>query len=695
MATLQNASPEELAIENSLLHATPLFPDFFSQALRKDIGGLLDQLSKDAAQATDLTALALGAKARSMLAAPVSSDNTASLLLYMREANRALLGLNPGWQDSKKHLRAEELIAKGYEYAEGPINKTAGQAGVDSATPAKAQDSSAKPDNLGALNTEDVPEIVKERYLRNPANPGLFFFRDRKNDLAFSDTGIKLITKHDDPVVADSMVAMAIGRGWGSIRVSGSDEFKKEVWLQAQLAGLLTIGYIPSDADYARLDAAKKYQAEKARKDVEKIAKADSKNQRNERSAKTANQSDNPPNRDASEQAFSPAGERLLAHGAAPYEFDKRDGAKKSYFIKTEGQDGKERIYWGVGLQDALIHSGVNINDQISLKKLGKEQVVTDKPIWDESGKLLGHEPITTERNAWEIKLANLGQPTHSVDGGAGQVDSTAATETQSVAPTLSPQSLSINASTLWAHKAKAFLNGDPKQVLGAFPELGKTLLAFKAAQSYFEKTVPNEEKRGEILTEIKQGLYARILSGNIPQIQIIDERKIGVLVDHGKTGGNSYFISYKDLFGKVQTLEDPGLEGAIKKTPLAIGQPIELSKNTIGKSIPASNKKGDLLDIAQATGSTWEIKGGDVAIYSQAISFGAVAKAKGANSKTVNLIVRAALIKGHKLAKNGVAIPMPTVFDPKAPAKPMVQTLNPEKTQKKPKIDRSQSIGR
>lgn len=694
MATLQNASPEDLAIDNSLLHANPLFPDFFSQALRKDIGGLLDQLSKDAAQATDLTALALGAKARSMLAAPISSDNTASLLLYMREANRALLSLNPGWQDSKKHFRAEELIAKGYEYAEGPVNKTAGQSNVDGSMASKSQDDNTKPVNLSPLNPEDVPEIVKERYLRNPANPGLFFFRDRKNDLAFSDTGIKLTTKHDDPVVADSMVAMAIGRGWGSIRVSGSDEFKKEVWLQAQLAGLLTIGYIPSDADYARLDAAKKYQAEKARKDVEKIAKADSKNERNGRSTKTANQSDNPSNRDTSEQSLSPAGERLVAHGAAPYEFDKRDGAKKSYFIKTEGQDGKERIYWGVGLQDALNHSRVKINDQISLKRLGKEQVVTDKPIWDESGKLLGHEPIATERNAWEIKLANLGQPTHSVDSGAGQVDSIAA-ETPGIASTESVKPLSENASTLWAHKAKAFLNGDPKQVLGAFPELGKTLLAFKAAQSYFEKTVPNEEKRGEILTEIKQGLYARILSGNIPQVQIIDERKIGVLVDHGKTGDNSYFISYKDLFGKVQTLKDPGLEGGIKKTPLAIGQPIELSKNAISKSIPLSNQKADLLDIAQGTDSAWEIKGGDVAIYSQAISFGAVAKAKGANSQAVNLIVRAALIKGHKLAKNGVAIPMPTVFDPNAPAKPMVQTLNPEKTQKKPKIDRSQSIGR
>lgn len=687
MATLQNASSEDLEIENSLLHATPLFPDFFSQALRKGIGGLLDQLSKDAAQAKDLTALALGLKARSMLASPISSDNTASLLLYMREANRALLGLNPSWQDSKKHLRAQELIVKGEEYAQGPANKTAGQPSVEGGTPSKAQDNNAKPNNLSPPNPEDVPEIIKERYLRNPANPGLFFFRDRKNDLAFSDTGVKLTTKHDDPVVADSMVAMAISRGWGSIRVGGSDEFKKEVWLQAQMSGLLTIGYIPSDADYARLDAAKKYQAEKARKDVEGLAKTNTKSQRNESGAKTTN-------RDANEQALTPAGERLVAHGSAPYEFDKRDGAKKSYFIKTEGQDGKERVYWGVGLQDALVHSGVKINDQISLKRLGKEKVVTDKPIWDESGKLIGHEPITTERNAWEIKLANLGQPTPFLDSGAGQVDSIA-TETPSLAPTPTPQSLPANESSLWAHKAKAFLNGDPKQVLGAFPELGKTLLAFKAAQSYFEKTVPNEEKRGEILTEIKQGLYARILSGNIPQVQIIDERKIGVLVGHGKTEDNSYFISYKDLFGKVQTLKDPGLEGAIKKTPLAIGQPIELSKNAISKSIPISNQKADLLDIAQGTGSAWEIKGGDVAIYSQAISFGAVAKAKGANSKAVDLIVKAALMKGHKLAKNGVAIPMPTVFDPKAPAKPMVPTLNPEKTQKKPKIDRSQSIGR
>jgi Large polyvalent protein-associated domain 7 len=424
--------------------------------------------------------------------------------------------------------------------------------------------------------------------LRNPANPGLFYFRDRKNDLAFSDAGIKLTTRHDDPIVADSMVAMAISRGWGSIRVSGSDEFKKEVWLQAQMAGLLTIGYIPTDVDYARLDAAKKNQADKA----------------------PASRSKNHSQPETNEPSISSAGERLVAHGSAPYEFDKRDGAKKSYFIKTEAADGKERIYWGVGLQDALTQSGVNIGDQITLKRLGKEQVVTDKPIWDESGKLLGHEPITTERNAWEIKMANGGQPIHSVDSNPGKVESNAPQDS-SVAPTESPKSMTPDTNSLWAHKAKAFLNGDPKQVLGAFPELGKTLLAFKAAQSYFEKTVPNEQKRQEILAEIKQGLYARILSGNVPQVQIIDERKIGVLVDHGKTEDNSYFISYKDLFGKVQTLKDPGLEGAIKKTPLAIGQPIELSKSGIGKSISASSQKGDLLDTSQATVSAWGVKGG------------------------------------------------------------------------------------
>jgi len=657
--------------ENTISAVDPIFPEHYSISLRKDLGKVLDRLSKDASVAMDLNALSLGAKARTGLAAPISSENSSSLLLYLRESNRALLGLSSGWANSKGHLRAEQLIEAGYAFAEGPKR-------IDvSSKPSDSKDSETivKPSvDSKEYRQDDVPDIVKNRYLRNPNNAANYYYRDRDNKLAFSDNGKQLTTPNNDPIVADSMVAMAIARNWGSIKISGADEFKKEVWMQAQLAGMLTIGYKPTDVDFARLDSAKQKQAEQARKDLEKLAKASPIN--GVPGAKKVSDS----GRSLNETSV---GEKLLDSGFAPYDFDPRDGIKKSFYVKTETQDGKERIYWGVGLKEALDNSGAKINDLIVPVKKGREAINANQSTRDGSGNLLEHEPVSTARNAWEIKVINPDGPRQEIDNTSSAI----------VSASKSSQDTPLTISGLWAQKAKAFLNGDPKLVLGAYPELGKTLLAYKAAQSYFEQTVPEDGKRNSILDEIKQGLYARILAGNVPQVKIIDERKIGVLVDHGKSKDNSYFVSYKDLFGKVQTLKDPRLEMAMANSKLAIGQPIEMSMSVNDRNI---KERLDQKELPVEPKGSWIIKGGNIAIYSQAITFGAIAKAKGANAKTIDLVITAALIKGHQLTSQGFVVPMPNIFDAKAPSKPMATITEPEKSRvKNPKIDRNQSIGR
>ena len=45
----------------------------------------------------------------------------------------------------------------------------------------------------------------------------------------------------------------AEARGWDEIKVSGTETFRKEVWLEAASRGMHVKGYVPSEQDKAEL----------------------------------------------------------------------------------------------------------------------------------------------------------------------------------------------------------------------------------------------------------------------------------------------------------------------------------------------------------------------------------------------------------------------------------------------------------
>jgi len=49
------------------------------------------------------------------------------------------------------------------------------------------------------------------------------------------------------------MVDVAEARGWKSLRVSGNEDFKRMVWLEASLRGVWTVGYDVAPADHELL----------------------------------------------------------------------------------------------------------------------------------------------------------------------------------------------------------------------------------------------------------------------------------------------------------------------------------------------------------------------------------------------------------------------------------------------------------
>lgn len=67
--------------------------------------------------------------------------------------------------------------------------------------------------------------------------------------IAFTESMSRLATDTNSPSVARSMVDVAQLRKWDSIRVSGHEDFKRLVWLEASVRGVKTLGYEPSPGD--------------------------------------------------------------------------------------------------------------------------------------------------------------------------------------------------------------------------------------------------------------------------------------------------------------------------------------------------------------------------------------------------------------------------------------------------------------
>jgi Large polyvalent protein-associated domain 7 len=74
-------------------------------------------------------------------------------------------------------------------------------------------------------------------------------YRGDANRVAFTETTFRLATDNNNPSVARSMIDVAEARNWQALRVSGNEDFKRMVWLEASLRGVKALGYEPQLAD--------------------------------------------------------------------------------------------------------------------------------------------------------------------------------------------------------------------------------------------------------------------------------------------------------------------------------------------------------------------------------------------------------------------------------------------------------------
>ena len=74
-------------------------------------------------------------------------------------------------------------------------------------------------------------------------------FRGDTSRVAFTESTFRLATDTNSPSVARSMVDVAEARNWRALRVSGNEDFKRMVWLEASVRGVKSIGYEPNPGD--------------------------------------------------------------------------------------------------------------------------------------------------------------------------------------------------------------------------------------------------------------------------------------------------------------------------------------------------------------------------------------------------------------------------------------------------------------
>ncbi|MBS0156605.1 MAG: hypothetical protein JSS38_18630 [Nitrospira sp.] len=281
----------------------------------------------------------------------------------------------------------------------------------------------------------DAAESLRKRFIEAGEQ---FYYRTAPGEptkIAFTDHGKRLVTEHEDPSVIQGMVLRAKVKGWTTVRVNGTTEFKTKAWVQATVAGLDVEGYTPRGIDLARAED---------RRDHRPPVRGKIPQPPSDREASYHRTTDDPVRKP--EQTMSPGqqvavatleailkargdsptmiaaaikeakarlqGERVVVgtvvdHGIDHYDHDIHN--TKSYFVKVATDRG-EREIWGVDLGCACEQGKVQRGDAVALVQQAHQPVTVTGPLRDESGASIGGAAQPATRNRWEvIKLDSLG----------------------------------------------------------------------------------------------------------------------------------------------------------------------------------------------------------------------------------------------------------------------------------------------
>ena len=116
--------------------------------------------------------------------------------------------------------------------------------------PSPAQPTPAKPQPILDLGYT-MPSGLNDRYVRVD---GKYLDWNNRKTVIFKDDGSKLKTAKNDAQVISDMLDVAQAKNWGSIKISGSKDFRQAMWLEAERRGIASTGYKPNKFDLAKRD---------------------------------------------------------------------------------------------------------------------------------------------------------------------------------------------------------------------------------------------------------------------------------------------------------------------------------------------------------------------------------------------------------------------------------------------------------
>lgn len=238
------------------------------------------------------------------------------------------------------------------------------------------------------ISTEkgDVPDALRKRYFTEATVSALAFYAEYNAPKpAFRDTGGRLSTSETNPNTIRDMVDIAEHRGWRALQVRGTEDFKREVWLEAQSRGLEVRGFRPNQRDFQELE--RRSHAH----DKGSLSPAPSRGRSEPRS-----KAGTPSSRERIDYDAGVRG-RLIEVGRGP--FRGRDGAPPAPFVRIQLAEGQPVQVWGVSLPAAIARSGAKVGDEITLRREGVDRVS------DRNGE-------ARQRNRWTVEAERLRQST-------------------------------------------------------------------------------------------------------------------------------------------------------------------------------------------------------------------------------------------------------------------------------------------
>ncbi len=240
-----------------------------------------------------------------------------------------------------------------------------------------------------------IPDRVAQRYAQVGEH---YHFPD--GNVAFRDEGHRLSTQLENREVVRDLIAIAQTRGW-TIEITGTKEFKRRAWQEAQVAGLTVRNYEATELEQQQLAR----RLSRGRSADTPAASTGGTTDPPTGTSGTPNES--PPARDPAPPAAAADRiyrGRLVDHGIERYQFDPRQD--ESYYVILDTPEKGEQVIWGKDLQRALEQSLSKPRDgqEVVVRQLGAKPVTVTRPVRDEEGQVVSRTEVKTHLNRWLIE---------------------------------------------------------------------------------------------------------------------------------------------------------------------------------------------------------------------------------------------------------------------------------------------------